>query len=320
MEKCFILSLSGGGYKGLYTAKILQGLEQRLGFPLGRKFDMLSGTSIGGIIAICLALEIPTEQIVDIFTERGQLIFGQPRGISWVSYTKYEDRELKKCLTELFGDKKIGDLKHRLLIPIFNYTTGKPQVLKTRHNEKFSKDIEWSLVDAALATSAAPTYFPFFRRNNGDFIDGGVVANNPSVFACIEAYRYLEMQFENIFQLHIGTTIENMSSSGLDEGRKTGLKHWASKIISLLFNCQEQSSTNMLKLLLEDRCYIINSMLNTLQQKIVKLDNISKDSSRLLSHHAEAELKDFLGTDFFKILLDYSAPEFDKIPLQGMTK
>jgi len=320
LEKCHILSLSGGGYKGLYTARILNEIEKQFHCPIANKFDLLAGTSIGGIIAIALALEIPTSEIIKIFEEHGKEIFCRPR--KWPIFkSKYENANLKQFLESLFGDKKIGDLKHRIIIPTFNYTTGKPQLLKTRHNEKFHKDIECSLVDAALATSAAPTYFPVFRKTTGDFIDGGIVANNPAPFACIEAYKFLGIPLENIYQLHIGTTLEDCASTGKVDTRNTGLVHWVKRLISLSFASQEQSCNNMLNLLLGDRCYVINTILNINQGKVIGLDKVNETSTRLLNQHAADAAKDFMGKDFFKIIQGYIADNFEQIPLpQGDTK
>ena len=67
-----ILSLSGGGYLGLYTAVVLADLEQRVGEPLGRRFDLIAGTSVGGLLAMALAFEVPMAQIVKLFVERGE--------------------------------------------------------------------------------------------------------------------------------------------------------------------------------------------------------------------------------------------------------
>lgn len=75
MNKCFTLALSGGGYKGLFSAHILVELEKQFGCPIAQKFDLIAGTSIGGIIALALALEIPAEDIEKMFLENGKIIF-----------------------------------------------------------------------------------------------------------------------------------------------------------------------------------------------------------------------------------------------------
>jgi patatin-like phospholipase/acyl hydrolase len=174
-----ILSLSGGGFKGLFTAVILEKLEEELGYPIAKKFDLLAGTSIGGIIALALADEIPAKTITEFFVNNKDKIFGRAFLLGYSCWSKYSNEGLKECLVEIFKDSKIKDLKHRIIIPTINYTKGSPQILKTRHHKDFKTDIKWPLVDVALATSAAPVYFPMFRSEYGDFIDGGIVANHP---------------------------------------------------------------------------------------------------------------------------------------------
>jgi len=270
-----ILALSGGGFKGLFTAVILEKLEEDFGCPIARKFDLLAGTSIGGIIALALADEISAKKIKEFFINNKEKIFGSPVfSKGYFLKSKYKNKGLRESLNELFGDRKINDLKHRLIIPTINHTKGSTQLLKTRHHKDFKIDLHWPLTDAALATSAAPVYFPKFCSDHGEFIDGGIVANHPGFFAYIEAQKYLEIKPENIFQLHIGTTIHKTTSSGQKCPNKNGLISWNKKLIDLLFSCQEQSTEQILSFLLEKRYFSINSTSHNNQEKILSIDNI----------------------------------------------
>jgi patatin-like phospholipase/acyl hydrolase len=312
-----ILSLSGGGYKGLFTAVILENLEEEFGFPIAKKFDLLAGTSIGGIIALALANEIPAKKIKELFINDKNKIFGNASlSKGYICNSKYSNNGLRECLSEIFQETKIGELKHRIIIPTINCTKGSTQILKTRHHKNFKMDIKWSLVDAALATSAAPIYFPIFKSEHGNFVDGGIVANHPGFFAYMEALNYLEIKPENIFQLHIGTTEHKIMASGRKNARKTGLLSWREKLLELFFSCQEQSTEQILSFMLQDRYYSINSSSDNEQNKILSLDNISKVAQDLLIQKGNEAVKQFQGNSFYQKINLHNAKDFIQLPLE----
>jgi patatin-like phospholipase/acyl hydrolase len=167
-----LLSLSGGGFRGLYTAQILALLERQTGQPIGRNFDLIAGTSVGGILALAVALEIPMARIVNLFEKKGSEIFRKRpwwrASFGGLIRSTYTADSLKALLSQpdIFGDLLIADLKHRVLIPSINYTRGAQVVFKTSHHPNFSIDLHHKLVDVALATSAAPTFFPRHSFNS----------------------------------------------------------------------------------------------------------------------------------------------------------
>jgi len=318
MNPFHILALSGGGFKGLFTAVILERLEEEFGCPIAKKFDLLAGTSIGGIIALALAAEVPTKAIKELFINNKDKIFGRPHLTKgYFCNSKYSNEGLRECLTKIFQERKIKDLKHRIIIPTINYTKGSTQILKTRHHKDFKNDFKLSLVDVALATSAAPIYFPIFRSEYGDFLDGGIVADHPGFFAYIETQQYLEIKPENIYQLHIGTTFHKITSSGREKIRKNGLFSWKAKLLELLFSCQEQSTEQILSFLLEKRYYSINSMSDNEQNRSLALDNISETAQTLLTQKANEAFKEFQGNNFYEIIHSHNADVFIQIPLGG---
>lgn len=178
-----VLALSGGGYRGLYTATILRQLEETLGQPLAQHFDLICGTSAGGLLALGVAAEIPAVELQAMFEKDGSRIFGTRdwwrRLTGFAFKAKHSNAGLRDVLTEKFGSKLIGDLRHRVLIPAVNYSTGKGQFFKTPHHPSFELDHRLTLVDVGLATSAAPVYFPIVRNARGAFVDGGLVGNAP---------------------------------------------------------------------------------------------------------------------------------------------
>jgi len=137
-----VLALSGGGFRGLYTATVLKHLEQQLGAPLARRFDLICGTSAGGLLALGLAAEIPAEQLQGMFERDGVRIFNRPTGmrriLSPFKRAKYSPDGLRAVLTEKFGERTLGDLEHRVLIPTVNYSKGSGQFFKTPPSPQFS--------------------------------------------------------------------------------------------------------------------------------------------------------------------------------------
>lgn len=203
-----ILCLSGGGYLGLYSAALVAALEEHTGRPVAESFDLIAGTSIGGIIALGLAARRPAAEIRDAFLEHGPKIFSAKRPppsavevaqlLARPTTPKFGQAELRGTIEEIVGaDLTMGDLFHRVMVPAVNLTKGKPQVFKTAHHPTFVRDWRLKVVDVALATSAAPTYFPIHRIGGEMFADGGLYANSPDQLALHEAEHFLEQPLKN---------------------------------------------------------------------------------------------------------------------------
>ena len=93
-----VLSLAGGGYRGLYTAQIVADLEERLGAPIATRFDLIAGTSVGGILALALALEIPASRIVELFAAKGDSIFSKRLNLFRVLRSRFSAAKLQRLL------------------------------------------------------------------------------------------------------------------------------------------------------------------------------------------------------------------------------
>ena len=196
-----VLCLSGGGYRGLYTAEVLAGIERETGIPLWRQFDLIAGTSIGGIIALGLAAGVSAVEIARAFREGGSAIFSDrpaPQGaiskfrelLKSACRARYRTQPLARVVTRLVGNElKIGKLKQRVMVPSVNMTKGRPQIFKTPHHPSFVRDRHLAVVDVALATTAAPTYFPLHRIAGEMFSDGGLYCNAPVREDCNDRLR-----------------------------------------------------------------------------------------------------------------------------------
>lgn len=296
-----VLALSGGGYRGLYTATILAELEVAMGRPIAYHFDLICGTSAGGLLALGLAAEIPAVELKALFEKQGNRIFGR-RSLArrlfgfWLT-AKHNSTGLQAVLTERFGDMTVGDLKHRVLIPAVNYTTGRGQFFKTPHHPTFELDHRMRLVDVALATAAAPVYFPLARNERGVFADGGLVGNAPGLFGLHEARTFLaptknvRVRVLSVGTMTIGATLRG--AAGLDRG----FGKWRGSLFDLVISAQESSVDYMLRQSLGDDYLQVDDKATPDQSLDVKaLDRVTAGSTNTLRdrgmHAAQRTLGD----------------------------
>lgn len=247
-----ILSIDGGGIKGVFPASFLATLEETTGKNVSDHFDLIVGTSTGGIIALGLGMGISAKEILSFYEELGPGIF---KGNRWarflrhLGFAKYDREPLKEALVSRFGEKILGDSKNRLVIPSVNLETGEVHVYKTSHHPRLERDFREKVVEVALATSAAPTYFPTHVSAAGSpLVDGGVWANNPTGLAAVEAIGILGWPRDQIEILSIGCTSEPLNISAA-RTMSLGLGYWATKITQLFMKTQSFASHGTAQLL-----------------------------------------------------------------------
>lgn len=213
MTKRRILSIDGGGIKGVFPISFLAHIESALGLSsIANHFDLIAGTSVGGIIALGLGLRLTAEDMTKFFVERGPAIF--PRSIVptrklrlWRGKERYEPGPLRKALEEAFGQRTLGESSVRLLIPSFDVTGADIHIYKTAHHERLGMDYRLTAVEVAMATAAAPTYFPAHGSKHCiSLVDGGIWANNPVAFAVVEGVSVLGWNADEIDVLSLGCT------------------------------------------------------------------------------------------------------------------
>lgn len=314
-----VLALSGGGFRGLYTATVLKILEEQLGAPLAKRFDLICGTSAGGLLAMGLAAEVPAEKLQVMFERDGARIFnsqGMKRKIfgPWLQ-AKHGSDGLRAVLTEQFGESTLGDLKHRVLIPTVNYSKGSGQFFKTPHAEKFYTDHKHKLVDVGLATAAAPTYFPLHQiGDEGVFADGGLVGNSPGFFGLHEAHQVLRAPREpgSVRVLAIGTMTLGASKRG-SSGLDWGYKQWGAKLFDLVIATQEKSTDTLLGHLLGDDYMRIDTFATPDQSEdVAKLDVVTPGAIQVLKTRGTQAARDALGDPRFTPFRNHFAtsPDF----------
>jgi uncharacterized protein len=293
-----ILSIDGGGIKGLYSAYILKHICDEYKIDLNEYFDLFCGTSTGGIIALGLASGLTINQIIDFYVNKGPEIFLYKNPITYAFSTviqlfwkgKYSNKNLKNSLVEVFGNKKIMDLPKNICIPTVRLSNQQLTVLKKDYRSDLTLHNEVSLVDAALATSAAPTYFPIINikeLGNGSFVDGGLGSNDPSLIGAIEATRYL-MPKGMKFDLLSVSSVSVANGSAFVGNKRRWSPLWFKDILELIMNVQSKSvyfNMSFLKDILPCNKYIkipSPSSLSPEQRKYVKLDYASDKALKTL--------------------------------------
>jgi len=279
-----ILSLDGGGIRGAFTAACLAELERELNRKLKvdksivEYFDLIAGTSTGGIIAVALAMGLKASEIESLYKSDGEKIFSKYEAersifgnalalpanrflrrwglsVEAIQSPLYTSHYLKKALELKLQSRILGEAKRRLIVPAVDLTNGQTIVFKTPHLPGMIRDRHYKAVDIILATTAAPTYFPHhsFGEPNREspaereFVDGGLWANNPSMAALVEAVRIsrecirdVDPKFElnDVRLLSIGTGTGAYSISPPKSG--AGLGWWASRLIDTIWSSQSQ--------------------------------------------------------------------------------
>ncbi|MFZ2782880.1 MAG: CBASS cGAMP-activated phospholipase [Sediminibacterium sp.] len=232
MTKYFtILSIDGGGIRGIIPAKVLAELETELrkinpDKQFYEHFDLICGTSTGAILAIGIALGIPPGELVNFYKTYARIIFPKwylkvlPRKARVLVTSIYSNKQLRKKLKEIFSEANGGeppllnDLKTNICIPAFNGNMGEITVLKTKHNKDYLRDYKLPAHEVALSSASAPVYFPPHSYSydnefgNGvviNMIDGGIFANNPTLIGILEATDKLNIPLSDLKIISIGT-------------------------------------------------------------------------------------------------------------------
>ncbi len=327
-----ILALSGGGYKGLYTADFIAKVEAYTSKPFGSHFDLICGTSIGGILALALATrEISAETLVKLLLETGGDLFPP---ISYPSMPNFIDRSifrrtgftlkrgiksskhsnwvLKNALVGLFGKRKIKDLKTRVLIPSANWSKGGPQFFKTPHHpERFVLDKDRMLVDVAMATSAAPIYLPNYKFENQIYVDGGIVGNAPGYFGVHEAEHSIPgVQDLEHRLLSIGA-LSSKVTADQDVQLDKGILQWKEGLFDFMMACQEQTANFMLQQKMKDRYYMIDVTPGPDQDRNVALDRADDAATETLQALAGISFQREISQTNLRQYLDHQAPDLD---------
>lgn len=285
MAKYRILSLDGGGLRGLITARLLARLNAHPAIAGWLDtVDLFAGTSTGGILALGLASGKTPEEICDVYKQRGGVIFDDSiwdnlRDLGKTIGADYSSKGLKAELKKVFGTLQLKDLKRKVAIPTFDLDnedvatrrTWKPKIF---HNFKGAdSDGEQLVANIALYTSSAPTYFP----SADGYIDGGVYANNPSIVALAQAISRRNQAAERaalddvvLLSLGTGVSLTYIKGQTLD----WGYAQWAQPLINVLMDGVAGISDYQAQQLLDDRYHRLQIVFDP--RETIPLDAVGK--------------------------------------------
>ncbi len=252
----FILSIDGGGIRGLVPARILSDLEAQIG-PCSKAFDLITGTSTGGILAAGLAHPkgYAAKDILGLYLEEGPSIFRR----NWwdpiaALQVKYPSTGLKAALQKYYGEAKLSQATTNVMITAFDEVTWKPKLFKST-NAKADPQKDALLAYAAQATASAPTYFP----SCDGLVDGGVLgATNPAMLAIVEAVTM--WPGEKFALLSIGTGYRD-SSVNPTEADGWGELHLLRSVVSMMLDGPEKTVEYMAQVMMGDKYFRMQGLL-----------------------------------------------------------
>lgn len=304
-----ILSIDGGGIRGIIPALVLAKVEQLTGKRIHEMFDLIAGTSTGGILALAISKpdeygrpQFQAEELVALYEEYGNVIFHRAPWrklfrASAIIEEKYRSEGIERVLEKYFGDARLKDALTNVFIPSYEIERRMPFFFRSQAAQIYPNyDFPMKLV--ARATSAAPTYFePAKVQAHGTagyyaFVDGGLFANNPAVCALVES-RQAVAGTEQIF-LSLGTGSLTRPIP-YDQARHWGVARWAKPVLDMAFDGVSATVDYQMRQLLHGRYLRLQP---TLDPSGVEMDNASPGNIRrlkLLAENILREREDELG-------------------------
>jgi predicted acylesterase/phospholipase RssA len=258
--KCYrVLALDGGGIRGLIPAFLLKELESRTGRRISEMFELIAGTSTGGILALGLtkpgkdgAPQFTASDMCDLYLREGTTIFPHSifqelKTLHGLADARYPAGPIEQVLAERFGDTMLSQALTEVVIPSYDLSAPGPYFFKREYAASETEDWDVPMADVARATSAAPTYFDpaIVRSADGRaehaLVDGGTFANNPALSGYVDALR-LKKETPRIVVVSIGTGLPPQTpGSGpipIDAAKAGdfGLAKWARPILEVVLD------------------------------------------------------------------------------------
>ena len=266
--------------------------------PVLDHFDLVVGTSAGGIIALALGAGLTPHDVLDLYVQQSRNIFSGPRWLRstrWLYAAKYSPANLERVVRCAVGDKLLGESKIPLVIPSYNLGENSVYLFKTPHHQRLRRDWRVPMWQVAMATSAAPTFFPAFTlpESKVRLLDGGVWANNPAMVGVVEAVSIFGKDPKDIRVLSLGTT--SSSKARPQALNNSGLWQWArgKNIVEVLLSGQGAGTFAQVGHLLGEQhvCRIDPPLLDA----DIDLDSVDTDTLiASASHHSRSFTPDFL--------------------------
>jgi uncharacterized protein len=289
-----VLAIDGGGIRGIIPATILSEIQKRLARDLAEVFDLIAGTSTGGIIALGIGTRCKDDgpyspsELVDLYVQNGPAIFKKnlltPE--KEIVHPKYSPNGLEAALAQFFQDTEFQTALTPLLISSYDLQSQLPFFFKS-HRIAADPTFNWKVADIARATSAAPTFFPplHLTRGASDYalVDGGVFVNNPSMAAYAEA-RSLYPDAAEIVVVSVGTG-DRQDQITYASAKDWGLVGWAKQIVPVFMDSVSEAVDYELRAL--PGCTYYRLQVPHLQDASSEMDDV--DPSNLENLQAVAQ-------------------------------
>jgi patatin-like phospholipase/acyl hydrolase len=279
-----ILSIDGGGIRGLIPALVLAEIERRCGRPAGQLFDLVAGTSTGAIIACALTRPdpLPAERIAEIYVEEGPEIFDRSLRKTITSAgglldERYDDAGLVASLERHLGGVRLAEAEPDILLTVYD--------LEARESLFLDRETDMSMVDAAHASSAAPSYFEPVRIGDLTLVDGGVYATNPAMCALALADEPVEL----LVSLGTGDHTRRLR---YEEVRDWGQLEWARPILDVVFDATADAVDLQAAALLGDAYLRLQTRLDEANDDFddaspENLAALTREAERLIAAHQD---------------------------------
>jgi uncharacterized protein len=302
-----VLGIDGGGIRGIIPALVLADLETRTGRPISDLFDLIAGTSTGGILACALTRpgddggvggpRYRAAELVDLYVEEGPSIFSRDllkrvRSVDGLLDERYDDDGLRAALERYLGDTPLAAARTPIMVTAYELEQRFAFFFRSsraQHDETYN----FRMADVALATSAAPTYFEPVRATDlagaqtYTLVDGGVFATNPAMCALAD-----------VVQDHARSDVDLLLSLGTGEhtrpihyrdARNWGQLEWAPRIVDVVFDGVAETVDFEAARLLGDRYVRLQRPLETASDD---LDDASAKNLVALRAEGEALIRD----------------------------
>jgi patatin-like phospholipase/acyl hydrolase len=280
-----VLAVDGGGARGYLAARILERVEAYLDLvtgepaPLGARFDLVAGTSTGGIIALGLALGLSARDVASLYEQHVPRIFAPAMRRSLIAgqfRPLYRTDALRAALRDFFGDRTLADTRTDVCVTAVSLVNAHPRVFRSDYAGSGLLSGDEKLLDIALATSAAPAVFPAHStRHLCDLIDGGLCASSPVLVALAEAFSFERESrrgaappqdlggqcLDRLAVLSVGTGEQCAMPYTLASLRRAGLLAWGAHFHQVSMAAQGHLVHSLAKRLLRDAYWRINPRL-----------------------------------------------------------
>jgi len=280
-----ILSIDGGGIKGLVVLKQLEFFEHTLKKPLYKYFDTITGTSTGGIIAVLLSLGYSVKSIREFYEIHGENIFDKRPLRFGLLRPKYSDEYFNDILKTHLKDYRLSDCKTNIVIPAYNITKNRLDIFTKTDVDSVTQKNNTKLFDIVRSTASAPSYFKAHQIGEDYYVDGGLLVNNPTEIAYLEAIK----QGNNTFQIltfSTGTKRVKNKKRLLNGGKL----QWAIPLVNIMLSEQSKMVDYRMKRQFELSTNIFNKRLGL----YIRCESITNHSSGDIDDASKDNMKNLL--------------------------